>query len=825
MFAKNLTSKRTRRTKKKGILAFSGGLAAAFVALLLTLYPAGQAQAATTTINVCSHNGTWFYNILGSEAESLRDKLDNPANFGPAGTYGDFDFVYIDVGDNFTEQTILNNSCNIWLSGYEPDYTYTATELTELQNWVTNNNGQVIAGCDGSLNDPVCSLLDFSVTDDTDTYGFVVQQLVNPITCDGALDPSDQLEMAGGAGAYFTGSAVTSTNVLAVHETGGVADSNKPIIVYTGNFFLTADVNMFEQLGLSIGPGINNNNDIMTVNAFSALADVSVGNPICSSAGQTGDIEIIKVIDGATPGADWAFNGSPTIGDFTLPAAGGSDTFSDLAADDYTVSETTVGGWVVAASCSPGNETGSDEVTVSLAAGDAVSCTFTNTTCQPGAYDNGLNVCQDTDPGHFVDQPGATEQTECSPGYYQDEEGQEACKVAPAGTYAPDYGMDAPLDCEEGYTSQQGATACYLEWGTITVVKEAGDVGEQFEFDPSWSDDNFFLYSGGSETSDPLPEGTYSVNEVNLPSGWSLEDASCVNEGGPLTPVNPVDPSSIPVEDYDAWVCTFTNVYTPPSSNICPAEGASNLYTDIIGQGMGSVKKHKTQLKLNVPNWMNVDSMYGQMVAKDFGKANYVRFYLPGKNNYVQVNTITSPIDHTGGNFWYGAYLDPAQYVKGRWFLQKSGTKGHIPRAFLLYPTYADPNNTYVNVWDTYDASEGEVYWDTAGGWTAVREITVPIAPPNGSTTFHVELAVADNDKDNRRVWVTVTAGGVTQSVSPNNPDSGDLLNLLTFDLPGVPAGTDEIVIEIASYQGDGAFGDSASLVGMAAHYECGPLN
>ena len=88
-----------------------------------------------------------------------------------------------------------------------------------------------------------------------------------------------------------------------------------------------------------------------------------------------------------------------------------------------------------------------------------------------------------------------------------------------------------------------------------------------------------------------------------------------------------------------------------------------------------------------------------------------------------------------------------------------------------------------------------------------------------------MELAVADNDKDNRRVWVTVTAGGVTQSVSPNNPDSGDLLNLLTFDLPGVPAGTDEIVIEIASYQGDGAFGDSASLVGMAAHYECGPLN
>ena len=32
-------------------------------------------------------------------------------------------------------------------------------------------------------------LLDFSVTNDTDTYNFVVQQVVNPITCDGALGP------------------------------------------------------------------------------------------------------------------------------------------------------------------------------------------------------------------------------------------------------------------------------------------------------------------------------------------------------------------------------------------------------------------------------------------------------------------------------------------------------------------------------------------------------------------------------------------------------------------------------------------------------------
>ncbi|MBP6786320.1 MAG: right-handed parallel beta-helix repeat-containing protein [Candidatus Promineofilum sp.] len=366
---------------------------------------------------------------------------------------------------------------------------------------------------------------------------------------------------------------------------------------------------------------------------------------------------------------------------------------------------------------------------------------------------------------------------------------------------------------------------CYIG-GTIEVVKQAGDVGEQFEFDPSWSDDNFLLYSGGGYvTNPPLEPGVYSVSEVNLPAGWSLESASCVNEGGLSSPVEPIDPSNIPVEDYDQWVCTFTNVYTPPPTNVCPVEDAGHLYTDIIGMGMGNTKKHKTQLKLNVPNWTNVDTLYGQLVGKDSGKANYVRFFLPGKNNFVQVNTITSPLEHFGGNFWYGAYLPPSQWVKARWYLQKSGVKGHLPRAFVLYPTYEDPEQTYVNVWDTYDAAEGEVYWDTAHGWTPYREIIVPIAPPNGPTTFHVELAVADNDKDSRRVWVTVTAGGVTQTVSPNNPDSGELLNLLNFDLPNVPAGTDEIVIEIASYNGDGVIGDSATLVGMAANYACAPLD
>lgn len=284
--------KTDRKTPQTVSLTLFSGLLVA-IAVLMALFSPRPAQAATTTITICSQQGTYFYNILGANAISLREKLDNPDNFGPTGFYGDFDFEYVDVGDNFTEQTILDNSCNIWYSGYESDSSYTATEFTELQNWVANNDGQVMAGCDGSGNDPVCDLLDFTVTTDTDTYGFVVEKIVNPLTCDGLLDPGDELNMAGGVGGYFSGAGVTADNVLAVHETGGVGDDSKPIIVYTGNFFFTSDINMIQtggtELTISDGPGVTTNNDIMTMNAFSSLADASIGNDVCSSVSADSD--------------------------------------------------------------------------------------------------------------------------------------------------------------------------------------------------------------------------------------------------------------------------------------------------------------------------------------------------------------------------------------------------------------------------------------------------------------------------------------------------------------------------------------------------------
>ena len=143
------------------------------------------------------------------------------------------------------------------------------------------------------------------------------------------------------------------------------------------------------------------------------------------------------------------------------------------------------------------------------------------------------------------------------------------------------------------------------------------------------------------------------------------------------------------------------------------------MIIDLLGIGMGSPKKHKVSAKLTIPNSTNLVDLYGQLVAKNTGAAKYVRFILPGKNNFVEVNTVTAPADHQAGNFWYGSDLPTAgtTYVTGKWFLQKSGTKTRTPRALLLYPACHEPAHSYVSARDTCTPAKGEGDGAGAGGW------------------------------------------------------------------------------------------------------------
>ena len=223
--------------------------------------------------------------------------------------------------------------------------------------------------------------------------------------------------------------------------------------------------------------------------------------------------------------------------------------------------------------------------------------------------------------------------------------------------------------------------------------------------------------------------------------------------------------------------------------------------------------------QLTIPNWQDVASLYGQLAGKQSGASKFVRFLYPN-GSFVQVDTITSPAYRTGAEFWYGADLNPAANIRGRWFLQTSGAKNHIPRALVLYPTY-ETAGEYVNVFQTFAvSSQNHVYWDTANGWSPTQQHAIPLAAPIQPADVTVTVVIVDNDRDTRPFRLTITAGSVSQTVTVNGPTNGNLLNLVRVSLNNVPAGTSAIVLDLVSPH---QTGESVAMIGMAAHYECTP--
>ena len=124
------------------------------------------------------------------------------------------------------------------------------------------------------------------------------------------------------------------------------------------------------------------------------------------------EVVVKKVVVGSPPANTWAFSGD--LGDFTLPAAGGEQTFSPAPGSSVTITETDRPGWAATVACT-GGQTGIASVTLTAAEATTATCTFTNTLCQPGSYDNGT-ICKAADPGYYVPGAGATEQLKCPAG-------------------------------------------------------------------------------------------------------------------------------------------------------------------------------------------------------------------------------------------------------------------------------------------------------------------------------------------------------------------------------------------------------------------------
>jgi len=131
-----------------------------------------------------------------------------------------------------------------------------------------------------------------------------------------------------------------------------------------------------DQWGNSLTPALVNRTDfgIRIVSSTNAGTSYVDGAKITVYY-TTQSITVRKVLSGTAPGADWQFTGG--LGTFTINKAGGTQAFSDLAANTYTITETAKPGYTCSSACS-GGETGDRSITVDLYRGDDLTVTFTN---------------------------------------------------------------------------------------------------------------------------------------------------------------------------------------------------------------------------------------------------------------------------------------------------------------------------------------------------------------------------------------------------------------------------------------------------------------
>ncbi len=208
------------------------------------------------------------------------------------------------------------------------------------------------------------------------------------------------------------------------------------------------------------------------------------------------------------------------------------------------------------------------------------------------------------------------------------------------------------------------------------------------------------------------------------------------------------------------------------------------------------------------------------MAAKEYSGVKFVRF-IYGDKSYEQIQPETD-LGETAAISWWGADLDESKllakpFVKGRWFLQKGMKKMKLPRAFVLYPTHTTADE-YANAWSTFGAPDNFVAGTPGFDQTSSNVLMIP--ETQGPTDITVQVAVTDVNRDARTIDVIVRAGGVEETVTLTGPTTrkSELLNIFEVTLEGVPAGVDEVEIEMVSVLDEG---DSAGLLGAAAHYVC----
>jgi hypothetical protein len=345
------------------------------------------------------------------------------------------------------------------------------------------------------------------------------------------------------------------------------------------------DVQETQQAGWTLGD-VTCGNDSLEIDENGAVTlDAAAGRTLdCTFTNQRPGTIVIKkeTIPDGDP-TEFEFFGE----DFFTLTDGQSKTFTGLAPDAYSVSEFPSDPWAVqSVSCDDDDSSVVDpefspgELTVNLAAGETVICTFTNQRQPTGT----IVIRKETDPtgtpGSFTfvgpeDDPfdlGHGEDhtiTDLRVGEYNISEsvpdGWEVARV----TCDDDDSVPDEFDLSSltvNLAANETVTCTFVnrliptETGTIVVAKTTDPAGDptSFDFDGGDAMGEFSLADGGSRTFDSLPPGTYAVGEDSL-AGWVLESATC-DDGSEV--------DAIDLEVGDVVTCTFHNVRTASSGSI-----------------------------------------------------------------------------------------------------------------------------------------------------------------------------------------------------------------------------------------------------------------
>jgi hypothetical protein len=334
----------------------------------------------------------------------------------------------------------------------------------------------------------------------------------------------------------------------------------------------------------------------------------------CSPNGAPNSITIVKNTVGGNDTFPFTASGVGVSG-FSILTTGnpgsGSHSFTGLSAGTYTFQETPIpAGWSLTdlACVDPSNDStvtlATGTASVNLAAGEAVTCTYTDTFTNVGQ--GSITIVKNTVGGNggtfpftasgagvsgfsiiTTGNPGSSSHsfTGLSAGTYTFQETPIPAGWSLTGLACVDPTNDSTVTLATGTASVSLAagetvTCTYTDTftsvgqGSITIVKNTVGGNDTFPFAASGVGVSGFsiLTTGnpgsGSHLFTGLSAGTYTFQETPIPASWSLTGLACVDPTNDSTVTLATGTASVSLAAGEAVTCTYTdNLLPPPVAN------------------------------------------------------------------------------------------------------------------------------------------------------------------------------------------------------------------------------------------------------------------